>query len=91
MPPWTRTRLCLKLLSRGRRNFALAEDPVIGKQTAAADAEFRIALRSAHAMNELDAGPNAAGVLPPSAASSQPFAENGARRDQAPIAPPCRR
>ena len=36
-----------------------------------------------HAVDQLDAGPDAAGILPAAARAAQPLAEDGARRDQA--------
>jgi hypothetical protein len=72
----------LKFLASFARNFGFGEDFVIGKQAAAADAELGIALRGANAVDELDARPDAAGILPAAAASTQPFAQDGARGDQ---------
>ena len=54
-----------------------------GQQAAAADAEFRIALAGLDAVDQLDAGPDAAGILPAAAGAAEPFAEDGARGHQA--------
>ena len=75
----------LQSLARLRADFGLAEDAVIRQQSAAADPELRIALGREHALNQLDPRPNAARVLPASARSAQPLAENRARRNHAPL------
>ena len=38
-----------------------------------------------HAVDQLDAGPDAAGILPAAAGAAEPFAEDGARRHQAAV------
>src|SRR5260370_20966428 len=58
---------------------------MIGQQTSAADAEFRIALARFHPVDQLNAWPDAAGILPAAAASAEPFAEDGARRHQSAV------
>ena len=40
------------------------------------DTEFRIRLVCHRTLNELDSGPDASGILPPAAGTSQPFSEN---------------
>ena len=85
MPPCTSTRLCCKLLACFRRHFLRAENLVVGQQAAAADAEFRIALLGRDAVDQLDSGPHAAGILPAAARAAQPLAQNGARRHQAAV------
>ena len=57
----------------------------MGQQAAAADAEFGIAFAGRHAVNQLDAGPDAAGILPAAAGAAEPLAENGARGHQAAV------
>ena len=85
MPPCTSTRLCCSFSRVSRRNFGRAEDFVARQQAPAADAEFGIALGRAHAVDQLDAGPHAAGILPAAAGAAQPLAQDGARRHQAPV------
>ena len=75
----------LQFLARRLRNPVGGEDLVIGQQASAADAELRIALARLHAVDQLDAGPDAAGILPAAAAAAEPFAEDGARRHQAAV------
>ena len=75
----------LQLLARFGGDFVAAEDAVAGQQAAAADAEFRIALGGRDALDQLDAGPHAAGILPAAAGAAQPFAQDGARRHQAAV------
>ena len=58
---------------------------MIGQQASAADAEFGVAFGSGHAVDELDAGPDAAGILPAAAGAAEPFAEDGARGDEAAV------
>ena len=40
---------------------------------------------AAHAVDQLDAGPDAAGILPAAAGAAQPFAQDGARGHQAAV------
>ncbi len=75
----------LEFLARFGGDLVRPEDLVIGQQAAAADAEFGIALPGRHAVNQLDAGPDAAGVLPAAAGAAQPFAQDGARGKQAAV------
>ena len=75
----------LELLAGLLRHLGQAEDSVIGQQAAAADAEFGIALLRAHAVNQLDARPHAARILPAAARARQPLAQNRARGHQAPV------
>ena len=75
----------LKLIAGFRRHFVASKDLMVGKQAAAADAEFRIAFLGQDAVNELDARPYAAGILPTAARAAQPFAQDSARRHQAPV------
>ena len=58
------------------------EDGVPGQQAAAADAKLDITLLRVNALNELHAGPDAAGVLPAAAAAAEPLAQDGAGGDQ---------
>ena len=58
---------------------------MIGQEASAADAELRIAFPGRDSVDELDSGPYTAGILPAAARSSQPFAQNGPRRHQAPL------
>src|SRR5579872_3157409 len=53
------------------------------QQTAATDPVLRVALARGDALDPLDAGPDAAGVLPAAAGARQPFAQYRARGDQA--------
>ena len=76
----------LKLRTRFRPYLLRAKNLMIGQQSSAADAEFRITLLGRNAVNELDARPHPAGVLPAAARASQPFAQNGARGHQSAIA-----
>ena len=46
-------------------------------ESAFADARFRVFLRSRHAADEFDARPDAAGILPTAAGTTQPFPEDG--------------
>src|SRR5438046_2405536 len=57
-----------------------------GEQAAAADAELGIALDSGDALNQLDAGPDAAGILPSAAGAAEPLTENRAGSDEAAVA-----
>ena len=75
----------LQLLAGRRRNLVRTEDVVARQQAAAADPELRVALPGAHAVDQLDAGPHAARILPAAARAAQPLAQNGARRHQAPV------
>ena len=50
------------------------------QQPAAADAELRVALCATHALDQLDAGPDAAGILPAAAGAAEPLAEDRPRR-----------
>ena len=75
----------LQLFARRLRNPVAGEDFVVGQQAAAADAEFRIALAGLDAVDELDAGPDAAGILPAAAGAAEPLAENRARGHEAPL------
>ena len=63
-------------------DLVAVEDLVARQQAAAADAELGIALGRAHALDQLDAGPDAAGILPAAAGAAEPFAQNRARGDQ---------
>ena len=67
------------------RDFGIGEDFVIGEQAPAADSEFGIAFGGARAVDQLDAGPDAARILPAAAASAQPFTQNGTRGNQTPV------
>ena len=57
----------LQLLARVESDFRLRENAVVGQQPAAADAEFGIAFGGQHSLDQFDAGPNAARVLPAAA------------------------
>src|SRR5207237_23077 len=59
------------------------QDGVARQQAAAADAELGVAVLGGHPLDELEAGPDAAGVLPAAAGAAQPLAEDGAGGDQA--------
>ncbi len=83
MPPCTSTRLSCSRSRVARRNFVAVEDRDARQQAAAADAEFRIALAGGDAFDQLDARPDAAGILPAAAGAAEPFAEDRARRHQA--------
>jgi hypothetical protein len=74
-----------ELLARRGRNLRGIEDAVSRQQAAAADAEFGIALTGGHAVDQLDARPDAARILPAAARPADPFAQNGARGHQAPV------
>ena len=52
------------------------------QKPAATDAVLRVALLHGHALDQLDARPGAARVLPAAAGAAEPFAENRAGRDQ---------
>src|ERR1022692_2200364 len=52
----------LQFLARGLIHAVEAEDLVVGQQASAADAEFRIALARLDPVDQLDAGPDAAGI-----------------------------
>ena len=56
---------------------------MLRKQAPAADAEFRIAFLREHALDQFDAGPNAAGILPAATGAAEPLAKDGARGDDA--------
>ncbi len=75
----------LQTRPRLRADFGVIENAMIRQQPAAADAELRIALGCEHALNQLDARPDAARVLPSAAGTAQPLAENRARRNQPPL------
>ena len=51
-------------------------------QSSAADPVFRIAFFGRRAADQLDAGPDPAGVLPATTAAADPFAQNGAGGDE---------
>ena len=85
MPPCTSTRLSCRLWRVSGGDFVRAENAMARQQAAAADAEFRIALRGRDAVDQLDARPHAAGILPAAAGAAQPFAQNGARGHQAAV------
>ncbi len=75
----------LQPFARGGRDLIHAEDLVPGQQTAAADSKLRIALGGAHAVDQLDAGPHAARILPAAAGTAEPFSEDGPRGHQAAV------
>ena len=63
------------------------EDVMLRHQATAADAEFRITGPCAmRACDQLDARPDAAGILPAAAGAADPFAENRASRHDAAFA-----
>ena len=68
-----------------RETSSAVEDAVARQQAAAADAELRIAFAGRHAVDELDAGPDAAGILPAAARAAEPLAENRARGHEAAV------
>src|ERR1019366_1052547 len=75
----------LQFLARRLPDAIDAEDLVIGQQASAADAEFRIALARLDPVDQLDPGPDAAGILPSAATAAEPFAQDGSRRHQAAV------
>jgi len=64
---------------------AVAEDAVPRQEPPLADAGLGITVARRGALNHLDAGPDAARILPAAAGTAQPFAENGAGRGQPPL------
>ena len=86
MPPWTRTRLLARAswngvgadgCRRGRRASRRRVDQAMGGQQAApADAPLGVALAGGHAVDQLDAGEDAARILPAAAGAAQPLAED---------------
>ena len=73
----------LEALAGFGSDFVGGENAVIGEQAAAADAEFDVAFGGGNAFDELDAGPNATGVLPATAGATEPLAEDRAGCDEA--------
>ncbi len=55
------------------------------EQASAADAELGVAFLCADALDELHAGPDAAGILPSAAGAAEPLAEDGAGGDEAAV------
>ena len=78
-PAVNQDQALLELVACFPGDLLRAEYLVVGKKTPAADAEFRVGLHGADSMDELDSGPHAARVLPASARSGQPLAQDGAR------------
>src|SRR5664280_3690183 len=56
-----------------------------GQQAAAAESILDVVRLRGDAFNELDAGPEAAGILPAAARAAEPFAQNRARGDHPPL------
>ena len=82
MPPWTSTRLSCRFWRAAGEASSCVQNAVLRHESAAADAGFGIAFRGRHAFDQLDAGPDAAGILPAAAGAAEPFAENRARQHQ---------
>src|SRR5579863_1234658 len=55
---------------------------MIRQKAPPAYAEFGIAFGGSYALDELDTGPYASGILPSAAGAAQPLSQDGARRDQ---------
>ena len=85
MPPWTRTRLSSSRRRASGGHAVRAEDGVPGQQSAAADAELRVAVGGERPLDQLDPRPDAAGVLPAAAGAAEPLAEDRPRRHQPPL------
>ena len=75
----------LQALARRFQHFVVGDDAMARQQTAATDAEFRVALFGADAFDQFHARPDAAGILPAAARPGQPFAQNGASRHESPL------
>ena len=73
----------LQGLARRRRDLVFAEDMMGGHEPSARDALLGIALGGEASLDELDAGPDAAGILPAAARSADPLAEDGAGKHKA--------
>ena len=76
----------LQLASRFRRGIRSIEHTMARHQATAADAEFRIALAGRDAFNELHPGPHTAAVLPATARTAKPFAQQRTRQHETPLA-----
>ena len=72
----------LQLSRASRRRRRRGQNVVARQQAAPADAVFRIAWPSRDAFDELDARPDAAGILPAAAGAAEPLAQDGARGDE---------
>ncbi len=55
---------------------------MFGHESAFGDAVFGVGFGGEFAFDQFDAGPDAAGVLPASAGSSDPFSKDGAGEDE---------
>ena len=75
----------LESLAGGSGNFVFAIHMVARHETPARNAVFRINRGGGLAGDELDAGPDAARVLPAAAGASNPLAEDGPGQDEAPF------
>ena len=73
----------LEFFSRRGGNAIEAEKGVARQQATATDAVFGVAGLRAGALDEFDARPEAAGILPTAAGAADPFAEDGAGGDDA--------
>ena len=72
----------LQLLPGGPGDRFFTKDGVARQQTSPADAPLRVALGRGLSLDDLDARPDPAGVLPAAARSAEPFAEDRPGRDQ---------
>ena len=73
----------LQGLARGGGDLVFAEDMVRGHEPSARDALLGIALGGEAALDELDAGPDPAGILPAAAGTTDPLTEDGAGKHEA--------
>src|SRR5690606_31695141 len=75
----------LQLLPCLGRNIIQGQNAVVGQKASTADAKFWVILTSLHPLNDLDAGPNAARILPATPRPTDPLTEDGARRHHTPL------
>ena len=68
------------------RGILVIEDAVLGHEPAAADAEFGVVLRGEDTGNEFHAGPDASAILPATARTAEPFAQDRAGKDESTLA-----
>src|SRR5208283_848100 len=72
----------LKALASLQRYGRGSQDLMLREEASSTDAKLGIIRLCLDSLDQFDSRPNAAGILPATARAAQPFAENGARRNE---------